>query len=180
MPVDMKNLIAETFASMVKQKGIDKITVKALIEACNISRQTFYYHFQDLMAVIEWSLNKASEELLARTRKAETPEKAIEILIASAIENKTLIRRLLDSPKREQIEKIFLRTSKAYLQEIIQSRQEKITVDYAVLEVALSFWSFGLCGILFACAVSKDKVNIERLSSSLCRIFTGEIFDNKK
>lgn len=53
MPVDMKNVIAGTFATMAKQKGIDKITVKALIDACGISRQTFYYHFQDIMEVVE-------------------------------------------------------------------------------------------------------------------------------
>ena len=52
MPIDMKTVISNTFVSMVKQKGIDKITVKALIEACDISRQTIYYHLQDIMEVI--------------------------------------------------------------------------------------------------------------------------------
>ena len=54
MPVDMKNVIASTFATMAKQKGIDKITVKAMIDACGISRQTFYYHFQDKYELINW------------------------------------------------------------------------------------------------------------------------------
>ena len=31
MPVNMKSIIAKTFIDMAKQKGIDKITVKALI-----------------------------------------------------------------------------------------------------------------------------------------------------
>ena len=53
MPVDMKNVLADTFAEMVKQGNVDKITVKALIEECHISRQTFYYHFQDIMDVLE-------------------------------------------------------------------------------------------------------------------------------
>lgn len=52
MPVDMKNIISEKFVSMASSKSIDKITVKALIEECDISRQTFYYHFKDIMDVI--------------------------------------------------------------------------------------------------------------------------------
>ena len=72
VPVDMKNIIADALVSMAKQKGIDKITVKALIDACNISRQTFYYHFQDIMEVVEWSMEQATKQTLARSLAAET------------------------------------------------------------------------------------------------------------
>lgn len=60
MPPDTKALISETFREMVRQKGIDKVTVKSLIDACQISRQTFYYHFQDIMEVIQWSMEQAA------------------------------------------------------------------------------------------------------------------------
>mgnify|MGYP002284720339 FL=1 len=89
MPIDMKNIISETFISMVRQKGLDKITVKALIEACNISRQTFYYHFQDIMDVVEWSVGRSAQNMLSRSLEAESPEKALEVFITSAIENQT-------------------------------------------------------------------------------------------
>lgn len=48
MAADMKRIIAEHFDALVRQRGIDKVTVTAVIEDCGISRQTFYYHFQDL------------------------------------------------------------------------------------------------------------------------------------
>ena len=53
MPVNMKAMIAETFLTLAGQKNVDKITVKDLVEACGISRQTFYYHFQDIIDVVE-------------------------------------------------------------------------------------------------------------------------------
>jgi len=53
MAVDMKNVIADAYNQLAKQKSVDKITVKDLVDACNISRQTFYYHFQDILAVLE-------------------------------------------------------------------------------------------------------------------------------
>ena len=88
MPIDMKNIISETFIDMVRQKGLDKITVKALIEACNISRQTFYYHFQDIMDVVEWSVAKSAQNMLSRSLEAESPEKALEVFITSAAEKR--------------------------------------------------------------------------------------------
>ena len=81
MPADMKAIIAQAFKELAQQKSIDKITVKSLIESCGISRQTFYYHFQDIMDVISWSLQQVSEETLARSIKAGTPREALRLLI---------------------------------------------------------------------------------------------------
>lgn len=43
MPGDMKAKIADTLNEILKHKELDKITVKELVDACNISRQSFYY-----------------------------------------------------------------------------------------------------------------------------------------
>ena len=74
MPVQVKPMIAEAFIRLSKQKNIDKITVKDLVEACGISRQTFYYHFQDILEVIEWSLDQAFSHLLEQSLAADDPE----------------------------------------------------------------------------------------------------------
>ena len=49
-----KNAICDAAYKLTGKKSIDKITVKDIVEECQITRQTFYYHFQDLYAVIEW------------------------------------------------------------------------------------------------------------------------------
>ena len=74
MPVNVKNLIAETFVKLSDEKNIDKITVKDIVEACGISRQAFYYHFQDLLEVIDWSMEQAFEQLLDRSLQEDDPE----------------------------------------------------------------------------------------------------------
>lgn len=169
MPIDMKTVIADTFVSMVKQKGIDKITVKALIDACSISRQTFYYHFQDIMEVIEWSLEQATQNMLARSLEAGNPEEAVSVLIASAVENHTLVLKLLDSQKREQIEKLFVQAARTYLQELIRNNPSKVSLDYADTEVALDFWAFGITGLLFKYC-QQDQIDVKSLANQICRL----------
>lgn len=169
MPIDMKTVIANTFVSMVKQKGIDKITVKALIDACSISRQTFYYHFQDIMEVIEWSLEQATQNMLTRSLKAGKPEEAVSVLISSAVENRTLVLKLLDSQKREQIEKLFVQAARTYLQELIRNKPRKVSLDYADTEVALDFWAFGITGLLFKYC-QQDQIGVKSLANQICRL----------
>ena len=74
----MKAVIAEAFLKLSRQKSVDKITVKDLVEACGISRQTFYYHFQDILEVIQWSAQQFFQEVLKRSLEAKTPEAAME------------------------------------------------------------------------------------------------------
>ena len=69
MPVDMKAMIAGTYLQLVQHGNVDKITVKALIDACHISRQTFYYHFRDIMDVLEWSIQRETARLVEETCK---------------------------------------------------------------------------------------------------------------
>jgi len=64
MPVNVKPLIADAFLKLSKEKNIDKITVKDIVDECGISRQSFYYHFQDILEVIEWSAEQAFQKLL--------------------------------------------------------------------------------------------------------------------
>ncbi|HJB16423.1 MAG TPA: TetR family transcriptional regulator [Candidatus Blautia excrementipullorum] len=169
MPVNMKNIIADAFAKMAKKKGIDKITVKALIDECNISRQTFYYHFRDIMEVIEWSIEESVKRMLARSLEIESPEDAVELLIVSTLEQRTLICRLMDSQKRGQIEKLFVQATRMYLQELIRNRGGEVALNYSDMETVLDFWSFGLCGMLFKCCEA-GEVDAKSVAAQICRL----------
>ena len=43
-----KKALSEALKEALKTKPFKKITVSELIEACNINRKTFYYHFADI------------------------------------------------------------------------------------------------------------------------------------
>ena len=60
-----------------------------MVESCNISRQTFYYHFQDITEVIEWKLQQELQQMLAYSRTAQTPEAALRVFVAAVAEKKS-------------------------------------------------------------------------------------------
>lgn len=49
-----KDLIADTLLRLCDEMPLEKIAVQDVVEACDVSRQTFYYHFEDKQAVIEY------------------------------------------------------------------------------------------------------------------------------
>ena len=53
MPNFTKKAIKETFIELLDERPLNKITVKDIVEACGINRNSFYYHFEDLPALVE-------------------------------------------------------------------------------------------------------------------------------
>ena len=80
MPIDMKLVISGQFKELVRRGNVDKITVTALIEECHISRQTFYYHFQDINDVMEWSVRRETEQLLRQSLELPQLRCGLELL----------------------------------------------------------------------------------------------------
>lgn len=52
MALYTKKLIMSTFQEMLEELPFDKITVTALVKRAGISPNTFYYHYQDIYALL--------------------------------------------------------------------------------------------------------------------------------
>ena len=56
MAEDMRETIANAAKTLLFDKKVRKLTVKDIVEECHITRQTFYYHFEDIPDLMAWSL----------------------------------------------------------------------------------------------------------------------------
>lgn len=148
MPADMKTIIADTFEQMIRKGDIDKITVKNVIEQCHISRQTFYYHFHDLMEVLEWTFERATKKLFQESMEADGLGAALEQFVAFAYEHHTEMHRLLNSRNSQQIEKMLIDSVATYLGELAAYKEPDLKVSINNMEINLHFYACGIVGTL--------------------------------
>ncbi len=174
MPANMKGIIADTFSRMVQHGNIDKITVKALIEECHISRQTFYYHFQDIMDVLEWSVQQMTQHLVEESLKAADMRSALQVFISFSVEHFPMLQKLMDSQRRAQIEQIMIDAVSAYLAGIAKNQPRTISGNYMDLEILLRYNACGLVGVLLAYG-GKANLDQDRLTLQLEKILSGEL-----
>lgn len=59
-----KELIASTLKELLQTKPLSKISVTELVQQCRINRKTFYYHFEDIYALLKWMLEREIIEML--------------------------------------------------------------------------------------------------------------------
>ena len=72
MPSFTKKAIVASFLKLVAKKPFDKITVRDIVDDCGINRNTFYYYFQDIYAVLEAVCQKAKDALPERASLSDT------------------------------------------------------------------------------------------------------------
>ena len=56
--------IAYALKELVEEKSLNKITIQDIAEKCGINRQTFYYHFPNIIDLVEWILYTDAERLM--------------------------------------------------------------------------------------------------------------------
>ena len=61
MPNFMKDTIKQSFIKLMNEKPISKITVKDIVVDCKINRNSFYYHYEDLPALVMELIIEVSE-----------------------------------------------------------------------------------------------------------------------
>ena len=176
MTEDMKVRIASTFMQMSQKKNIDKITVKDLVDNCGVSRQTFYYHFKDILEVMEWSVTQIIKKAEQSSIEEKNPKKAIEEFIRVPMEYRDILNRLLTSQNHTQVEKIFLEAVRSSICEMIRSKNLDTDVDFQDMQVILNFYSYGIMGVIFESCGESDT-DAAKLSEKLYRLISGDMLD---
>jgi len=168
MPGTMKNLIADAFLRLAAQKNIDKITVKDLVETCNISRQTFYYHFQDLYEVIEWMMQRALQHALQKSLQEDTLEDALEVFLEPVKAHHDAMMRLMQSRRRDHFEKLLVSGLEEYFEGILRKWCRTFTIRADDLQIIHTFYIYGTLGLLLDYCGQKDA-DVKLLSMHLAQ-----------
>lgn len=105
MTEQTKKLLSKSFKNFLNKKSLNKITIKDIVDDCKLTRQTFYYHFQDIYALLEWTYNEEIGNLLLDPQNKSLSE-TMKTIMSYINENKYMFKNTLQSIGREDFEKI--------------------------------------------------------------------------
>lgn len=91
MPLTAKKSLATSLKNMLSKKTLDKITVKEIVDDCNLNRQTFYYHFHDTYALLEWMYLNEAKDIVDDLNDPINQTSKYKLILDFIINNRTLI-----------------------------------------------------------------------------------------
>lgn len=156
MATNTKLLIAQAYADLLTKKNVDKVTVKDVVEVCGITRQTFYYHYHDLLDVIEWSIRRQTEMALRESLQQNNWEEALCSFLTVACKNRPLVRKLYASQKRFETNSLIIDSVRTWLTRVYQEKCENADLSLQQTEFAIQFYTYAICGVLLETVMSDD------------------------
>lgn len=148
MPNFTKRAIKEAFWKLLGEQPLNRISVREIVEECGVNRNSFYYHFQDIPALLEEIVLDAADSLIRKYPSIETIDQAIEIAYQFTLDNKKAVLHICNSVNRDIYEQYFMRICEYVVRTYIDTAFGDRQSDPAERETVILLVKcemFGLC-----------------------------------
>lgn len=152
----MREDIEDAFLILAKEKAFDKITVTKIVQTCGISRQTFYYYFQDVMEVAECALGWQIEKVTEQCRMCTQAKEAILIFVTCIRENRNIIKNMYESKQKEKLIQMMILNLEQILEQMLVNIDENQKFNKEEYSKLKDFYTYGLLGFILKKVVEND------------------------
>lgn len=170
-----KDALASTLKELAQTKPLDKITVTELVEACDIKRQTFYYHFQDIYELIEWIFLTEALDAIDDKRTYDTWQDGIESILNYVEENKQFCINTYHSMGKEQLELALNSRLFDLLDFVVVEISKDRPISTISKQFIVKFYGFAFSGILLDWIRTGLKQKHETIAHNIITIMEGNL-----
>lgn len=169
-----KKLLADCLKQEMRKKPFSKISVSEIIRMSGLNRKTFYYHFEDIYALLKWMFDEDAMEVVKSFDLLENYEDAIRFVMRYADENEYLFNCAYDSMGRDEMKRFFCVDFIGLIKNVIEAEAAKVgkTIEADFLDYTAEFYAEALAGMLIKWVKEKDKSDREKTVRYLSDIIT--------
>ena len=166
-----KLALAGALREQLEKRFLDDITVKALVEACQVNRQTFYYHFQDIYDLLRWFLEHETEEALS---EADTWQEALLAVFRYVQGSHMVVYHIYRSSGRELLEGQLRSMARAIAAENVTAAARVLGLSEEDQAFLADFFMYAISGMVVGWFAGDMREEPEALVARLSRLLEGE------
>ena len=170
-----KKALAGSLKKLSLEKPLDKITVTDIAEDCQVNRQTFYYHFQDIYALLEWTLSEDCRHLLESKVKRGDWQESIVALFEYMQENRLIILNAFHSLERDTLEHEVFSILSPLLFDLLNAQPNFELLNDEDQRFIVSVYGLGVTGLLLRWISTDMLAPSEPLIRQLYRLASGSL-----
>lgn len=174
MADDMKNEIAEAARVLLMERGVKKLTVKDIVEECHITRQTFYYYFENIPELFRWVLEKKTEELKRSGHGSSDMETDLHDFFLMAINVRGSLKKVMATNYKDELERLIKQHIYQMFEQVAEEKNLYQDCSRFRLKWILRYHSSAVIGILEEWT-DEDTGNLDRIVHEIYLLMTGEI-----
>ena len=160
-----KRALALSLKNLMAEKPLDKVSIREITEGCGMKRQNFYYHFEDIYALVKWMFY---EEVVTPLRRHEGPlfwQDGLLQLFRYLQENKAVCQNALRSLGRSFMKDVFMNE----IISMVHHVAHQLAGPFAwpekerELEMLTQYYSLALAGVMEAWVLDELAYTPEEL-----------------
>ena len=124
--LNTKRALAASLKGFMEKKPLSKITVSEIIADCGVNRKTFYYHFEDIYALLKWMLEEEAIEVVRQFDLLVDHREAVLFVMNYVRENKHLLCCAYDSMGRDEMKRFFYADFIGITQSVIDDTERRL------------------------------------------------------
>lgn len=159
---------------LLLSKPLDKITVTDIAQDCGISRMTFYYHFQDIYDLVEWSCQEDARRVLAGNRTADTWQTGFLAIFRTVRANKPFIMNVYHCVSRQRVEKYLYEVTYDLLIGVVKEEAQGLNVCEEDQQFIAHVFKYAFVGLMLDWIADDMKQDEQQLVDHLNTVIEGD------
>lgn len=169
-----REAIIKSFLGLLNSKPVSKITVKDIVEDCGINRNSFYYHFQDLPALIEALLHEEADRIINENARLDSFEDCLMAALSLALNHKNAVLHLYQAERG--LYSMYLDRIAVYaVEKYIDTASKNINVSVEDRSIIIHYYKCLLVGMVLDWMNSGMQYDIRSRVSRACELFDGSM-----
>ena len=143
-----KKALEASLKKMMLKKPLAKITIRDITDDCGISRMTFYYHFQDIYDLIEWSCIEDATQALQGKKTYDTWSEGLLQVFEAVLENKPFVMNAYRCISREQMENFLFRMTYDLIRGVVDEKSQGVPITEEQKAFIAGFYKYSFVGLM--------------------------------
>lgn len=170
---NMKQEFASALMEMLEKVPLEDITVKDIVSRCGVSRQSFYYYFNDIYDIVEWIFLQETEKEVAEYSNINTWYFGYMLVLKWIKKNRLLVLNTYKSVRRDYIENFLNRVLYPYIEKVVEEQAQGMRVTKEQKEFIANFYTIAINAISLEWINKGLKENPEEISERVGIIIKG-------
>ena len=139
--------IMSTFMQLLESESLDKITVRDIVEECEINRNTFYYHYSDIYDLLDDVFRVETEKFMSEdvdenTTFGEEYERAARFVL----KYKKAILHIYDSKKRDVLQNYLETLAFSFISRFVKKEADGYGLSDEDIDYITGFYTHAIVG----------------------------------
>ncbi|AVQ39851.1 TetR family transcriptional regulator [Clostridium botulinum] len=170
-----KKMIRKVFIKMLNERPLNKITVKDIAKACEINRNTFYYYYTDIYALLSEIFQIELQTVIDEYNDTLSWEESFIVAARFALENKIAIYHAYNSMQREEVVNYIYNVSGNVMIRYVEKVSDGISASLGDRKLIASFYQCALTAMVLRWIAAGMKEDPDTIVRRIGYLFDGNI-----